>query len=103
MLHLILLMKLTGTRTDDPAFTFGEFLGVSSINSEGACMMTTGPTPVEAAKRVVMILVTVQAQFLTDAWTLVDFQTGLSYAAERRWIEMRDREAMLTDKGFAKV
>jgi len=80
-------------------------------------MMTTGPTPVEAAKRVVMILVeilnrspgeavrldTVQTQFLSDAWTLVDFQTGLTYAAERHWIEMRDREAMLTDKGFAKV
>jgi hypothetical protein len=80
-------------------------------------MMTTGPTPVEAAKRVLMILVgilhrmpgdavrldTVQTQFLSDAWTLVDFQTGLTYAAQRRWIEMRDREAVLTKTGFAKV
>ena len=80
-------------------------------------MMTTGPTPVEAAKRVLMILVeilhrspgqairldTVQTEFLSDAWTLVDFQNGLTYAAERHWIEVRDREAVLTDNGFAKV
>jgi len=80
-------------------------------------MMTTGPTPVEAAKRVLMILVeilhrtpgdavrldTVQTQFLSDAWTLVDFQSGLTYAAQHHWIKMHDRETVLTDRGFAKV
>lgn len=80
-------------------------------------MMTTGPTPVEAAKRVLMILVeilhrspgdairldAVQSEFLSDAWTLIDFQIGLAYATQRRWIEMHDREAVLTDQGFAKV
>src|SRR5436190_11112029 len=77
-------------------------------------MLTTGPTPMEAAKRIVMILVeilhrepgqparldTIQAQFLSDAWTLVDFQAGLAFAAEKRWLDLLDREAALTMQGF---
>jgi len=80
-------------------------------------MMTTGPTPTEASKRVLMILVEmlrrepgqavrldiVQAQYLSDAWTLVDFQAGLAHAAEHHWIEMHDREVVLTTQGFATV
>jgi hypothetical protein len=79
--------------------------------------MTTGPTPVEAAKRVLLVLVeflrrepgqpvhldVVQNQFLGDAWTPVDFQTGVAYAAERHWIEVRDRDAILTAQGFTTV
>ena len=80
-------------------------------------MLTTGPTPVEAAKRVVIILAAilhrepgqavrldvVQSEFLKDAWALVDFQTGLAYAADHSWIELRDREVVLTNQGFTTV
>jgi hypothetical protein len=80
-------------------------------------MLTTGPTPVEAAKRVVIILTetlhrepgqavrldVVQSEFLKDAWALVDFQTGLAYAADHNWVELRDREVLLTNQGFTTV
>jgi hypothetical protein len=46
---------------------------------------------------------TVQAQFLSDAWALVDFQTGLAFAAEKLWIEVHGRDVAPTNAGVATV
>ena len=80
-------------------------------------MLTTGPTPVEAAKRVIIILAeilhrepgqpvrldAVQNEFLKDAWALIDFQAGLAFAADHAWVELRDGKIVLTNQGVATV